>query len=177
MRDDGVHLLGVRLLGVRLHQGQRAHRATAGAEDRRPGVQVGDQPGQVVGALLRRRVPLGVVHQAAVDAPGVGGEHGVVGGQQVGQRRERPGIHRGGNQHQQRALAAHLVVQPAPWHLELRDGDGNGRGAAHRGPPGAGFCSVGSGLSRPGRIIARERHFCADLGCADRGPRSGQRRR
>ena len=46
VRDDGVHQLR-----VGLRQGQRADRAAAGAEDRgRAGVEVGEQPGEVVGA-------------------------------------------------------------------------------------------------------------------------------
>lgn len=56
--DDDVHLLG-----VRLGQGQRAHRAAAGTENHGwTGVQVGDEPEQVVGAHLRRRVPVALGH-------------------------------------------------------------------------------------------------------------------
>jgi hypothetical protein len=60
------------LLGMRLDQSQRAHRAAAGADHHgRVRVSTGHEPGEVVGAHLRRRVPAGVVDRAAVDAPRV----------------------------------------------------------------------------------------------------------
>jgi hypothetical protein len=78
--DDGVHLLG-----VSLSQGQRAHGTAAGSEDRgRADVEMGQQPGQVVGPQLRGRVLVPILDCAAVNASRVGGEHGIVTGEQVG---------------------------------------------------------------------------------------------
>ena len=122
VRDDTMNLLG-----MSLHQGQRAHRAPAGAQDHgRTEIEVRHQPGKIVGPHLRGRVLAGVVDRAAVDAPGVGGEHGVVAGQQVSQGAERPGVHRRPDQHHERTSAAHLVVQMRPRNLERLGGGGEG---------------------------------------------------
>ena len=153
---DGVHLLG-----VGLGQRQRADRAAAGAQHGgRAGVEVGRAAG-----TGRRRAAAGSSpgrgrRPAAVDAPRVGGEHGVVGGQQVGQRRERVGVHRGADQHHERARAAHLVVQPGAGDLEGAGGDG--RRAGSSGLLAGGSCTVVErDRRRAGRIVARERNFRA----------------
>jgi hypothetical protein len=77
------------------------------------------------------RVLVGVVDRATVDAPWVGGEHGVVYGQEIGQRREGPGVHRGADQHHKGTLAAHLVMQTRARDLEGPDCGGSGRNGGH----------------------------------------------
>jgi hypothetical protein len=72
--DDGVDLLG-----LSFGEGQRADGTAARSQDDGwARVEVGDEPGQVIGAQLRGGVLAGVVELTAVDAPWVGGEHGVV---------------------------------------------------------------------------------------------------
>ena len=89
----------VHQVGVGLREGQHGDRAAAGAEDgRRTGVDVDQQPGEVVGPQFRGRVTVRVVQPAAVDAARVGGQHGVLGGEQVGHRFEGRGVHRGGDE-------------------------------------------------------------------------------
>ena len=133
VRDDRVHLLG-----VGLGQGQRAHRARRWSRARRPDRRRG---GPAAGTGRRRAAPgsspgRGSSTGAAVDAPGVGGEHGVVDGQQVGQRREGAGVHRRADQHHERPVPAHLVVQPRVRDLQGRGGDGS-VGVRSSGPPGS----------------------------------------
>ncbi|WP_328558475.1 hypothetical protein [Streptomyces coelicoflavus] len=81
---------------MRLRQGQCADGAAAGAQDRgRPGVQVDKEPGKVIRAQVRGGILVGMIEPAAVDAPGIGRQHGVVDGQELGQRREGGSVHRG----------------------------------------------------------------------------------
>jgi hypothetical protein len=119
VRDHGADPLR-----MGLGEGEHAHRAAAGAERHgRPGVEVLDQPREVTGSQLGGGVAVRVVHRAAVDAARVGGEHGVVGGEQVGQRRERLGVHRRADQHHERAVAPDFVVQLGVRHAQCRSRD------------------------------------------------------
>src|SRR3954467_13240071 len=101
-------------------------RATAG-----PAPRGGEQPGDVIRAQLRGRVLLRVVDRAAADAARVGGQHGVVRGQQPGQRGERVGPHRCTDQHHPRTRPADLVVQPGTRHGERSGGHGSGSSGGH----------------------------------------------
>jgi hypothetical protein len=154
VRDDRAHEPR-----AGLDEGECGDRAAARTEHRgRSGVEVIDEAGEVVRAEIRGRVLVGIVERAAVDAPRIGGDHGVVGGEQVGERRERRRVHRGAGEHHERAGAAHLVVQ-----VRARDGegrDGGGRRVRHRV-----LLEVGetgqerSRTRRPGIIAGRRRAF------------------
>ena len=111
--------------------------------------------------MLRRRVLVGVVDRAAVDAPRVGGEHGVVGGEQVGQRREatwrpsgrRPAPPAGPGRAPRSAARASGTsrVAAVTGTVELGSSDPPGRRGGARSPI--------RDSRRAGRIIARERRF------------------
>ena len=121
--------------------------------------------------MLRGRVLVGVVERAAVDAPRVGGEHGVVGGEQVGQRREVRGVHRGADEHHERALAR------APRSAAVRRGPRGSPavtvvGVRSSGSPGAArWCSVAKRDSRRGA----ESSLVSEAFSHDRGPPHGRR--
>ena len=87
VRDEGAHLLR-----MRRDQRQRIDRAaTAGEQVDGAGVELGDQPAQVVGVLLRRGRACRIVLDAALDATWVVGDHGAI-TEVTGQRgvRSRP---------------------------------------------------------------------------------------
>ena len=133
-------------------------------------------------AHLRGRVPVGVGDGAAVDAPRIDGEHGVVGREQVGQRREGAGVHRGADEHHQRSPSPHLVVQARARDLEGPGGDGRSCGSSESPRTSAIVPGRGTRLRRWGRIIARERGRHADREPDDGGrrgvrPRPGARGR
>ena len=124
---------GVDQLGVRLHQRERTDGAAAGAEHHgRARVEVHQEPGEVVGAHLRGRIAIPVVDRAAVDAPRVRREHGVVGREQIRRRREGVGVHGGADEHHDGTRAPHLVVQPGTGDVEDPGVGGGGRCGIHR---------------------------------------------
>ena len=128
--DDGVDEAG-----VVLREREGGHGGAAGAEDgdraaRPVGVDVPDQGRDVVRARGQRRGGVRVVDRAAADPAGVGGEHRVVDGEQVGEARERVGAHGRAEQHHERAVAPDLVVEPGAGDVE-----GGGEGV-HGCPPG-----------------------------------------
>ena len=124
-------------VGALLSESQGGDRTSAGAEHGgRAGVEMNQQPRQVVGPQLRGGVLVGAGHRAAVDPARVGGQHPVVRRQQLGQRCERSGVHRRTDQRDERALAAHLVVQAGAGNLERGDGWCRNGGVDHLVSPG-----------------------------------------
>ena len=82
------------LLRMARHEGERIHGATsAGEEVDRARAELGDEPMQVVGVLLRCRLASPIGLRAALDAPGVIGHHRAI-GEMPGQRDESAGTHR-----------------------------------------------------------------------------------
>ena len=113
----------VHQVGSRLGQGQHGDRTAAGPEGRRgTEVEVGQQPGDVVRPHRRRGVLVTVVDRAAVDGARVHRHHGVVAGQQVGERGEGVGVHRRPEQQHGRPGAADLVVEPGAGDVEVPGG-------------------------------------------------------
>ena len=116
--DHGVHQVG-----PGLRQGEHGDRAAAGPEDRRrAGVEVGQQPGDVVGA--HRGVESWSRSSTGLRLMARGSIVTTVWslGEQVGERGEDVGVHRRTEQQHGRALAADLVVAAG-----RRDGQVPGR--------------------------------------------------
>jgi hypothetical protein len=117
---------------VRLHQRQGGDGAAGGTEHgRRPGIEMADQPGQIVGAQLRGGLGVRVVEDAAEMPARVQGKHGVAGCQLVRKRAERRRVHRCAHDGYQRAASAQLVVEPGAGDRQGAGGNWSVRGHRH----------------------------------------------
>ena len=95
MRDERPDLLR-----VLRHERERVHRAAAAGEQvDRAGAELGDEPMQVVGVLLGRRLAGRIGLRAALDAARVVGHHRAI-GEVAGKRGEPAGAHRRADQEQ-----------------------------------------------------------------------------
>ena len=120
VRDEDAHVLG-----MRRDERQGIDRAPAGGKEVDRPTDLADDPMEVVGVLLRRRLARRIRLRAALGAARVVGQDRPV-GEVLRQRAEAGGAHRRSDQHQDR-FGAGLVSVDVVCQLGARGSQGVGR--------------------------------------------------